>query len=144
MGEKPKMGVTFAKFLLLSKIQTLSHKLLVRQTSYHHNCKWHAKKPRCWDFQVILSSSSWSKQLCLCSFKEQIWLPNRKCYGKNKLFDQEEMLKNGSFLQIYGFFRHANSNGTGFKAVHLNVSELWLYVCIILETTHQRTTFGIF
>ena len=28
------------------------------------------------------------------SFKEQIWLPNKKCYGKNKLyFDQEEMVK---------------------------------------------------
>ena len=28
-GERPKMRVVFAKFLLLSKIQTLSHKLLV-------------------------------------------------------------------------------------------------------------------
>ena len=38
MGEKPKMCVIFAKFLLFSKIQTLSHKLLVRQTSNHHHC----------------------------------------------------------------------------------------------------------
>ena len=40
---------------------------------------------------MILSSSSWSKTT-LCNFEEQIWLPNRKCYGKNKLyFDQEEI-----------------------------------------------------
>ena len=32
MGEKPKMRVIFAKFPLLSKAQTLSHKPLVRQT----------------------------------------------------------------------------------------------------------------
>ena len=59
----------------------LSHKLLVRQTSNHHHCNWHAQKPICRDFQVISSSSSWSKTT-LCIFKEEIWLPNRKCYGK--------------------------------------------------------------
>ena len=32
------------EFPLLSKIQTLSHKLLVRQTSNHHHCNWHAQK----------------------------------------------------------------------------------------------------
>ena len=32
------------KFPLLSKIQTLSHKLLVRQTSNHHHCDKHALK----------------------------------------------------------------------------------------------------
>ena len=30
MGEKPKMSIIFAKFPLLSKIQTLSHKHLVK------------------------------------------------------------------------------------------------------------------
>ena len=63
------------------------------QTSNHPHCNWHAQKPICKDFQVTLSSSSWSKQLC-------VFLRNR--YGfqignamqKNKLyFDQEEMLK---------------------------------------------------
>ena len=39
------MRVIFAKFPLLSKIKTLSHKLLVRQTSNHHHCNWHAQKP---------------------------------------------------------------------------------------------------
>ena len=43
MGEKPKMRVNFAKFPLLRKIQTLSHKLMVRQTSNHHHCNWHAQ-----------------------------------------------------------------------------------------------------
>ena len=50
---------------LLSEIQTLSHKLLVRQTFNHHHCDWHAQKPICKDFQVILSSSSCSKNLCV-------------------------------------------------------------------------------
>ena len=72
----------FAKFPLLSEIQTLSHKLLVRQTSNHHHCNWHAQTPTCRDFQVILSNSSWSKTTLFKYFKEQIWLPNRKCYGK--------------------------------------------------------------
>ena len=36
------MRVIFAKFPLLKKIQTLSHKHLVKQTSNHHNYNWHA------------------------------------------------------------------------------------------------------
>ena len=80
-GNRPKMRVIFVKFPLLSKIQGLSHKLSVRQTSTHHHCNWHAQKPICWDFQVIWSSSSLSKTT-LCIFKEQIWLPNGKCYRK--------------------------------------------------------------
>ena len=39
IGEKPKMRVFFfQKFLLFSEIQTLSQKLLVRQTSNYHRC----------------------------------------------------------------------------------------------------------
>ena len=78
--------VFLAKFPLLSKIQTLSEKMLVRQTSNHHHCNWHAKKPLCRDFQVILNSSSWSKT-ALFIVKKQIWLLNRKCYGKKYSFD---------------------------------------------------------
>ena len=63
------MRVIFPKFPLLSKIQTLSHKLLVRQTSNHHHCNWHAPKPIYKDFQVILSSSSWSKTTLFLYFK---------------------------------------------------------------------------
>ena len=76
------MRVIFAKFPLLSKIQTLPQKLLVRQTSNNHHCNWHSQKPNCKDFQVILISSSWSKMASFVYFKEQIWLPNRKCHGK--------------------------------------------------------------
>ena len=47
MGEKPKMRVIFAKFPLLSKIQILYYKLLVRQTSNHHHCNCHVQKPIC-------------------------------------------------------------------------------------------------
>ena len=123
MGERPKMRVIFMKFPLLRKIQTVSQKLLVRQTSNHCHCNWHAQKPYCRDFQVILSSSSWSKTT-LCIFKEQIWLPNRKCYGKNNLyFDQEEMLKWLDTPHLY-IFGHANSKGMAFEAVHSDVSEL--------------------
>ena len=101
-GKKPKMSIIFAKFPLLSKKQTLSHKLLVRQTSNRHHWNWHSQKPICRDFQVISSSSSWSKTI-LCIFKEEIWLPNRKCCGK----------------------KNSIVNGTGFEAVHSDVSELW-------------------
>ena len=59
------MRVIFAKLSLLSKIQTLSQKLLVRQTSNHHHCNWNAQKPIGKYFQVILSSSSCQKQLCV-------------------------------------------------------------------------------
>ena len=69
-GEKPKMRVIIAKFPLLSKIQTLSHKHLVRQTSNNQHCNQHAQKHTCRDFQVILSSSSWSKTT-LCIFKKK-------------------------------------------------------------------------
>ena len=98
------MRVIFAKFPLLSELQTLPHNLLIRQTSKHRHCNWHAQKPKSRDFQVISSSSSWSKTT-LCIFKEQIWLPNRKCYGKNKLyFDQEEMLKMAWYSMHVGFW----------------------------------------
>ena len=122
-GERGGIGRRSPKFPLLSKIQTLFHKPLIRQTSNHHHCNWYAQKHICRDFQVILSRSSWSKTtLCiiekknrncckqskiiikimtsfhwlpcwgrLCIFKEQMWLPNRKCYGKKLYFDQEEI-----------------------------------------------------
>ena len=38
------MRIIFAKFSLVSKIQTLFHKLLVRQISNHHHCNWHDQK----------------------------------------------------------------------------------------------------
>ena len=55
------MRVNFAKFQLLSKIQTLSHKLLVKQTSNPQHYNQYAQQPLCRDFQVIFGSSSWSK-----------------------------------------------------------------------------------
>ena len=129
MGEKPKMRVIFAKFPSLSKIQNLSHKLLVRQTSNHHHCNQHFQKPICRDFQVILSSSSWSKMTLLCIFKEKICLPNRKWYGKiNSVLTRRKCLTwlDSPHIPV---FRHANSNGTGFEAVHSHVSKLWA-VCM--------------
>ena len=84
-GAKPKLRYLFAKFPLLSKIQTWSQRMVVRHTSNHNHCDWHVQKLLCQDFQVILNNSSWSKTT-LCIVKEQIWLPNMKCYGKNKLF----------------------------------------------------------
>ena len=64
-GEAQNEGYV-SKFPLLSKIQTLFHKLLVRQTSNHHHCNWQAQIPICSNFEVILRSSSWSKTaLCI-------------------------------------------------------------------------------
>ena len=89
--EKPKMRVIFAKFPLLSKVQNLSHKLLVRHISNHQQCNWYAQNPKCENFQVILSSSSWSKTtLCILSNKYGFKIGN--AVEKNKLyFDQEEI-----------------------------------------------------
>ena len=98
-------------------------------------------KPNCRYFQIISSSSSWSKTM-LCILKEQIWLP--ECYGKNKLyFDQEEMLK------IAWYCTHK------FLDVPIPVAQVLrlfiqmflsygLYICIILETACHRATFRIF
>ena len=52
---------------------------------------------------MISSSSSWSKT-ALCIFKEQIWLPNRKCYRKKTCFDQEEMLKMAWYSMYVDFW----------------------------------------
>ena len=104
----------FAKFQLFSKTHTLPDKL----------------------FQVILISSSWSKTTLLVHFKEQIWLPNRKYYGKNKLyFDQEEMLRMAWI-----------STPIGFWVLRLYIQmflSYGLYVYITFETACHRTPFGI-
>ena len=119
MGKKPKMRLIFAKFPLLSKIQNLSHNLLVRQTSNHQNCNWHAQKPLHRYFQVISSSSSWSKTT-LCIFKEQIWLTNMKCYRKkaNSILTRKKCSKQQRFW------------GCTFIS-------FWV-ICINLESVHHK------
>ena len=62
-GEKPKMRVIFAKFPLLSKIQILSHKLLVRETSNHHQWNWHAKNLKAGIFKWFWAVFPGQKQL---------------------------------------------------------------------------------
>ena len=52
-GEAQIEVVFFAKFPLLSKIQTLSYKLFIWQTSNHHHCDRYAQKPTGKDFQVF-------------------------------------------------------------------------------------------
>ena len=99
-GEAQNKVFFCAKFPLLSEIQTLFHKLLLRQTSNHQHCDCHAQKLICRDFQVILSSSSWSKTT-LCIFKEHIWLPNRKCYKKYEMLLTGSVIAHG--VQIYKF-----------------------------------------
>ena len=37
----------------------------------------------------------------LCIFKEQIWLPNKKCYGKYKILQTGHVIAHG--VQIYKF-----------------------------------------
>ena len=70
MGQKPKMRVIFSKFPLLSKIKT-----------YLTCCwsDWHAQKPICIEFRVILSSFSWSKStLCILRNKYGFQIGNAK------------------------------------------------------------------
>ena len=104
-GQKPKMRWVFCEIPIIKQdTNFISHKLLVRQTSYHHHCNRHAQKVICRGFQVILHCSFWSKT-ALCIFKEEIWHPNRKCYEKNKLyFDQEEMLIMAWYSTLIGFW----------------------------------------
>ena len=98
------MRVIFEKFQLLSKIQTLSHKLLPRQTPNHHHCNWHAPKPLCKDFKVILSSSSCSKTTCVF-LRNKYGFQIGKGLEKNKLyFDQEEMPKMAWYSMYIGFW----------------------------------------
>ena len=85
-GEGQNKGY-FAKHPILCKIQTLSHKMLVRQTSNHHHCNWYAQKPKVGDFQLMLSSSAWSKTTLGIVRNKHSFLK------KNLCFDQEEMLK---------------------------------------------------
>ena len=59
-GRSPKLGLFLQTSHYLARY-TLSHKLLVRQTSNHHHCNQHVQKPTCKKFHVMLSSSSWSK-----------------------------------------------------------------------------------
>ena len=63
IGEKLKMRVIFANIPLFSKIQTSSHKFVVRQTSHDHHCDQHAPKPIHKDFQVIGAVLPSQKQL---------------------------------------------------------------------------------
>ena len=70
----------FAKFPSLSKIQTLSHKLFIWQTSNHHCFNQHAQNPICRDFQVISSSSSWSKTSNHHHFKQFFLVKNNFVY----------------------------------------------------------------
>ena len=138
------MRAIFAKFPLLSKIQTLYCKLLVRQTSNHHHCNWHAQKHVYQEFQVILSSSSWS-ETTVCIFKEQIGLPNWKCYGKSKtLFWPGRNAQNGLIFYIHRFLDVLIPMAQVLRQYIWMFLSYGLYVCIILETTHHRITFRIF
>ena len=61
----PKMRVIFAKFPLLSKIQTLSCEHLVRQTSNHHHCNCMAKHLHVRIFKCFQAVLPGQKQLCV-------------------------------------------------------------------------------
>ena len=119
-------------------MQTLSHRLWVRQTSNHHNCDQHAQKPKCRDFQVILSISSWSKTT-LCIFKEQLWFPNRKCYEK---INSVLILSTESSLSIFlsqHFMQVTNCSGIALCA-GLNTSLLTDCKSCTLLTSVQNDT----
>ena len=102
MGEKPKMRVICAKILLLSKIQIYltnccSGNLLITTIAIGMPKNFNAGIFK-WFWAVLPG-----KKTTLCIFKEQIWLPNMKCYGKNKLFWPGRNVQNGLILHICRF-----------------------------------------
>ena len=137
-GERPKMRFIFAKLPLLNEIQTLSHKLLVRQTSNHHHCDHHAPKT----YMQWLSSDFEQFFLVKNIF---IYVFVRNKYGfqiGNAMEEINSVLtrkKSSKWLDTpcISIFGHANSNGTGFEAV-----DSGLYVCIILVTAQIFKPFG--
>ena len=74
------------------------------QTSNHRHCNRHAQKSISGDFQVRLSSFSWSKTtLCILRNKHGFQIGN--AMEKNKLwFDQEKMLKMAWYSTQKGFW----------------------------------------
>ena len=98
-----------------------------------------AQKPINWDFQMISHYSSWSKTT-LCIFQEQIWLPNRKHYGK-KLFWPGRNAQDGLVLYAIRFLDVPIPMAKVLRLYIQMFLSYRLYVCIILETAHHRTTF---
>ena len=140
MGKKPKMRCLFVKFPLLSKIQTLSHKHLVRQTSNHHHCDQQVQIPIGRGIWVILSFSTWSKTI-LCIFKEQIWLPNRNAMEKYSIWPGRDA-QNGLILHDVGFWM---GQFQWFWDCTLRCFWVMGYMYTLSwKTTHHRTTFRIF
>ena len=85
------------------------------------------------------------KQICLCIFQEQIWLPNWTCYRKNKLlFWPGQNALNGLIPYAYWFLDMLISTTQVLRLYIQMFPSYGLYVCIILETTHHRTTSRIF
>ena len=79
------------------------------------------------------------KQICVF-----LWLPNRKCYGKNYLFWPGRMLKMAWFSMHAGFWT-CQFQWHRFCRLYIQMFLSYgLYRCIILETAHHRATFGIF
>ena len=84
-GRGPKWGgffFFFCKFLLLIKWDTSFISQTIAQTSKHHYCVWTCpktyKQRLSSDFeQFFLAKNNFS------IFKEQVWLPRRRCYGEN-------------------------------------------------------------
>ena len=143
-GEKrTKMRIISSKFPLLSEIWNLSHKLLVRQTATTTIAIGMSKIPCAWlssdlssfsgqiNFVYVFLRNRYDLQIGYAMEKINSVLTRKKCW---KWLDTPH-------ISIFG---HANSNGTGFVAVHSDVSEYGLYACIILETAHHRTTFEYF
>ena len=79
----------------------------------------------CRDFLIIVNSSSWSKTTLFVYFKEQIWLPNRKCNGEISSVPKRINAHNGLIPTHKEVLGLADSNGISFEATHLDVSELW-------------------
>ena len=114
------------------KLLTTTIAISIPKNLYAWTCKW---------FWAVLPGQ---KQLSLCIFKEHIWLSNRKCNRKKMTcFDQEEIIK----MAWYCTYRFLDVLIPMAQVLRLYIQmflSYGLYVCIILETAHHRTTFRIF
>ena len=140
MGAEAQNEGYFAKFPLLSKIQTLSYKPLVRQTSNYQHCNWHAQNPTCREFQVISSSSSQSKTT-LCILRKKYGFQKGNAMEKNKIcFHQKEMFKMAWNSMHIGFWT-CQFQWHRFQDCTFRRSDLWTICMHYLENCSSQGYF---
>ena len=130
-----------AKFPLLSQIQTIFNKLLVRQTSNHHHCNWHAQKTYKQGFSSDFEQFFLVKNNFVY-FKDKYGFQTRNATEKNTLFLPGRNAQNSLILYTERFFDVQIPTALVLMLYIPMFPSYGLYICIIFA--HHRTTFGIF